>query len=143
MDLSFVLYRSTARRRITEDMMVDILAASARNNPREGLTGFLHVDRGCFLQYIEGPTGPLSRKVRQIQADRRHKDFQVLGEGPVDERIFPDWDMGRIELPPNSGHDALIRGDWHHPEKDIDPIPLVLAFAAVAGVTDDLQFEES
>jgi hypothetical protein len=59
MDIHFVLYRSRARRKLTQQIMIDILAQSLRNNPQDGLTGFLHTERDHFLQYLEGPSRPL------------------------------------------------------------------------------------
>ncbi|MGC9418159.1 MAG: BLUF domain-containing protein [Rhodovulum sp.] len=138
MELSFILYRSTARRGFDDKTFIGILAESMRNNPREGLTGFLHVERGCFLQYLEGPRGPLTRKVAHIQKDRRHKDFLFLAEGTLDERFFPNWDMGQIpeENLPTDG--ILAEKSWLKPDPDIDPLPLIRAFAAHAGQRNDI-----
>ncbi|SIO27578.1 Sensors of blue-light using FAD [Rhodovulum sp. ES.010] len=142
MELHFVLYRSAARKPLDEKTVVDILAQSVRNNPKEGLTGFLHVDRGCFLQYLEGPSGPLTRMVARIQRDRRHKGFMILARGTIDERFFPDWEMGQIsdENLPSDG--ILADRSWLQPRPDIDPLPLIRAFAAHAGQRDNLEIGE-
>ncbi|TCP44434.1 BLUF domain-containing protein [Rhodovulum marinum] len=141
MELSFILYRSTARRGFDDKTIIGILAESVRNNPKEGLTGFLHMERGCFLQYLEGPRGPLTRKVARIQKDRRHKDFLLLAEGTLDTRFFPDWDMGQIpeENLPTDG--ILAERSWLEPQPDIDPLPLIQAFAAHAGQQHDLEIQ--
>ena len=140
MDLSFVLYRSFARRKLDEATMVDILAESIRNNAREGITGFLHADLDRFLQYLEGPPGPLMRKVAQIQKDRRHKDFLILAEGTIEERFFPHWDMGEITLDSLPSRGLLARRSWTRSTPDIDPLPLIRAFAAHAGKLDNTEF---
>ncbi len=133
MKLSFVIYRSQARRKLNEKTVIDILAASVRNNPREGITGFLHTDRDCFLQYLEGPTAPLKRKVLRIQKDRRHKDFLILAEGTIEERFFPNWDMGQIALDTMPAEGLLAKKQWYRKNPDLDPLPLIQAFAAHAG----------
>ncbi|TCM84429.1 BLUF domain-containing protein [Rhodovulum steppense] len=137
-DLFFLLYRSTARRPLDRATVTDILAASLHNNPRDGVTGFLHVDRGCFLQYLEGPRAPLLRIATRINKDRRHTDFRILAEGTIDERFFPDWDMGQIasENLPTDG--LLAERSWLRSEPDIDPLPLIRAFAAHANRQDGL-----
>ncbi|HBS50811.1 MAG TPA: hypothetical protein DEA05_12355 [Rhodobacteraceae bacterium] len=127
--LSFALYRSRSKRRIDEKLVVDILAASARNNPNEGLTGFLHTDQDCFLQYLEGPPGPLFRLLARIAEDRRHTDFQILAEGELEERLFPDWDMGQINKHHMPREGLVAAQTWLSPDPDIDALPLIRAFA--------------
>ncbi|WP_170290278.1 BLUF domain-containing protein [Rhodovulum strictum] len=131
-ELSFVIYRSTARKALVETTALEILAESLRNNPKEGLTGFLHVERDCFLQYLEGPPGPLRRTLVRIQKDRRHKEFLILAEGSIDERFFPDWDMGQIPCANFPTDGILADKSWLRPDPDIDPLPLIRAFAAHA-----------
>ncbi|MCO8144165.1 BLUF domain-containing protein [Rhodovulum tesquicola] len=142
-DLFFLLYRSTARRPLDGDTVADILLASLRNNPRNGLTGFLHVERDCFLQYIEGPREPLLRTAARIRKDRRHKDFLLLAEGTIDDRFFPDWDMGQIasENLPTDG--LLAERTWLRPDPDIDPLPLIRAFAVHANRQNGLEISET
>lgn len=141
MDLAFVLYRSEARRALTEKIVVDIVATSVRNNARDGLTGFLHTDRNCFLQYIEGPPGPLERKVAEIARDRRHTRFEILAEGAIDRRFFPDWDMGQVRLSPGGILGFVHERDWMRRGVEIDPVPLIRAFAAHAGFTHDVEID--
>ncbi|MEM9474657.1 MAG: BLUF domain-containing protein [Pseudomonadota bacterium] len=133
MELSFVLYRSKAHTSASPADVSDIVTTSLHLNAREGLTGFLHFDRGFFLQYLEGPPGPLARKIARIHKDRRHDEFTILADGDIDERFFPDWDMGQIskDLLPNEG--PLATHSWLLPVDSIDPLPLIEAFAAHAG----------
>ncbi|MEO0654797.1 MAG: BLUF domain-containing protein, partial [Pseudomonadota bacterium] len=84
-------------------------------------------------QYLEGPPGPLARKIARIHKDRRHDEFTILADGDIDERFFPDWDMGQIskDLLPTEG--PLATHSWLLPVDSIDPLPLIEAFAAHAG----------
>lgn len=138
MELSFILYRSRPRDVPDEDMVLGILTESMRRNPGEGLTGFLHVERDLFLQYLEGHLGPLSRKIAGIRKDRRHTDFQILAEGTVVERLFPDWDMGQIPTGSFPTTGLLAERPWREAEPDIDPLPLLKAFAAHAEPRGDV-----
>lgn len=142
MELTFALYRSKAKRPITQKTIIDILAKSVRNNNGEGLTGFLHTDHDHFLQYLEGPPATLMRKLARIRKDHRHKNFMILAEGVLDERLFPDWDMGQIsqDILPFEG--LLSTRSWLQPTPDIDPLPLLQAFAAHAGRIEDMAIVE-
>ncbi len=70
-----------------------ILAASRRNNARDGITGGLLFSQGCFAQVLEGPLDALERTFERIQCDERHSDVTVLQSGPITARDFPDWSM--------------------------------------------------
>ncbi len=136
---SFVLYRSYARRPLDQKTIAEILLTSLRNNSQEGLTGFLHTDEDNFLQYIEGPPGPLMRKVSQIQKDHRHIRFKILAEGETDGRVFPDWDMGQIDPELLPANEVLANKPWLHVKFNADPLSLIRAFADHAGQSQNVQ----
>ena len=70
-----------------------ILAASRRNNARDGITGALLFSEGCFAQVLEGPLDAVESAFERIQCDGRHSDVTVLQSGPITARDFPDWSM--------------------------------------------------
>ena len=70
-----------------------ILAASRRNNARDGITGALLFSEGCFAQVLEGPLHAVESAFERIQCDERHSDVTVLQSGPATARDFPDWSM--------------------------------------------------
>ena len=70
-----------------------ILAASRRNNARDGITGALLYDEGCFAQVLEGPIAAVERVFERIQCDFRHADVVVLERGAVRTRTFGGWSM--------------------------------------------------
>ena len=70
-----------------------ILAASRRNNARDGVTGALLFSQGCFAQVLEGPLDAVERAFERIQCDERHSDVTVLQSEPITARDFPDWSM--------------------------------------------------
>ncbi|WP_439143233.1 BLUF domain-containing protein [Planktotalea sp.] len=132
MDINFVLYRSKAKRHLRGRVVSEIVRVSLLNNQRNGLTGFLHTDKDHFLQYLEGPKEPLMRRLSIIQQDERHNTFNILADGTLDERLFPHWDMGQIELLQTQFNLSSIDMGWMRPGQDVDPLPLLTAFAAHA-----------
>jgi hypothetical protein len=129
MSLYFVLYRSKATKPLNEATIIDIVAKSMRNNPRDGLTGFLHTEDNHFLQFLEGPRDPLMRKIAKIRKDRRHMNFIILADGEIDERFFPEWGIGRL---PEEVTEIMGK-DWMFPSPAVNPLPLLQAFAEYAG----------
>ncbi|MEL6800742.1 MAG: BLUF domain-containing protein [Pseudomonadota bacterium] len=142
MELSFILYRSKARKTLGHSSVADIVASSTRFNAREGLTGFLHFDRGYFLQYLEGPKGPLSRTVARIYKDRRHGEMVILADGTIDERFFEGWDMGQIDANLLPAQGPLATSSWLLPAENVDPLPLIEAFAAFSGAHGGMEIQE-
>lgn len=132
MDLYFALYRSTATSRIRQRDVLSILSSSLRNNARDTITGFLHSDHGHYLQYLEGPHAAVMRKLAVIQRDPRHRDFRVLADGTLDERLFRDWDMGEIDMMQDCDVTGALLNNWQMRDAILDPVPLLLAFSAKA-----------
>ena len=79
-----------------EDEVRQILAASRRNNARDGITGALMFNAGCFAQILEGPRAAVEATFERIQVDERHGDVLLLSFGPSPERGFPDWTMAFV-----------------------------------------------
>jgi hypothetical protein len=80
----------------SEAMAADIrsiLAASHRNNARDGITGGLLFSEGCFAQVLEGPLDAVESAFERIQCDERHSDVTVLQSRPIATRDFPEWSM--------------------------------------------------
>lgn len=89
-----IVYVSTSRVMPDERMIDAILAASRRNNQRDGLTGLLVVGGRRFLQVLEGPEESCDAAYVRIRADERHFALVQLSRRPITERSFAGWDMG-------------------------------------------------
>ena len=50
------------------------------------------------MQYVEGPRDAIYALQEDLMQDPRHVEFEVLAEGPVEDRQFPDWSMGYAEF---------------------------------------------
>lgn len=91
----YVVYRSfAADPRDVSLHVMDILQESSVNNRRDGVTGFLYLERGRFYQYIEGVKPVIDDLMSKLLVDRRHHGLEVRGQGAVSARLFTDWDMG-------------------------------------------------
>lgn len=80
-----------------------ILAVSRANNGRDGITGALMFNAGCFAQVLEGPLDVVEAAFERIQQDERHGEVSLLALEPIAARSFPNWAMGFVGL---SGTDA-------------------------------------
>jgi len=91
-----LIYISTSRSplRPSADEVQHILSVSRRNNARDGLSGLLVVGGRRFLQVLEGPSEPLDRALHRIRADDRHFAIVTLARHRIEQRTFPEWDMG-------------------------------------------------
>ena len=78
--------------------MVELLNEARRSNTSRDITGLLlHRDRS-FYQVMEGAEDIVRETFDRIEKDERHTAIDVLFEGEVDEREFPDWQMGFLNL---------------------------------------------
>ena len=76
------------------ELQVDaIIRRSIDNNRKDNISGLLFCHDGWFLQALEGPAIAVQTAFGRIGVDRRHEGVKVLGAGPVDQRLFREWDM--------------------------------------------------
>jgi hypothetical protein len=73
-----------------------ILAVSRANNTRDGITGALLFNAGCFAQVLEGPLDTVEAAFERIQQDERHGEVSLLTLEPIAARSFPNWAMGFV-----------------------------------------------
>lgn len=90
--------RFTGADRDLDEALRAILAKSIQNNRLVDVTGFLVVGEGRFLQLLEGPADSVRATYDRIARDPRHADLAVIASGPVDRRLFRDWNMGQHRL---------------------------------------------
>ena len=64
----------------------EILAKSRVNNERDGITGALLFNAGCFAQVLEGPLERVESAFERIQQDERHGDVSLLALEPIERR---------------------------------------------------------
>lgn len=104
--LSRLIYSSAPAQPLDDVQVMDILGTARRNNERNDITGMLVFDSQAFLQVIEGGRDQLSTLYASLVRDARHHRLTILGMGPVDERVFPSWQMGFAAA--HAGHRSLF-----------------------------------
>jgi len=96
----FLVYASTATEDFGERRLVELLEQSRKTNASLGITGLLlyspgnGIDKGTFVQVLEGPRPEVQALYVKISRDRRHRDCTILQEGVVFQRRFAEWTMG-------------------------------------------------
>lgn len=89
-----VVYRSEAMSLLPFSALADICLLSAKKNQRLGITGFLVEFEGIFLQVLEGEREKVNALYRQISADPRHHNVELLACDQTDARPnFGFWAM--------------------------------------------------
>ncbi len=76
-----------------ESVLAGILLDARRCNKRDDITGALVCRADIYLQLLEGPEAQVENTLERIRQDDRHANVQVLVSGPVEDRMFGDWDM--------------------------------------------------
>jgi len=93
-----MLYVSGAAPQMRHTEIENILAASRRNNLRDGVTGMLLWADGVFIQILEGEPHTVRTLYHRIQADDRHRNLMVVLEQAAEKRLFSQWSMGFKQL---------------------------------------------
>ncbi|MFB3851104.1 MAG: BLUF domain-containing protein [Acidobacteriota bacterium] len=92
-------YISRFAQQLSSEQIDEIATISAENNRKMDITGALMASGGLFFQILEGPKENIDELWAKIQNDPRHKDVLLLKvEDNVEERIFPEWSMKKLNL---------------------------------------------
>lgn len=89
-----LIYVSTATRAMTEDDLEDILRAARSRNKEMDVTGLLLYRDGAFIQVLEGEDDAVQEIYDLIESDERHRGVTLLSTTSIEEREFPNWQMG-------------------------------------------------
>ncbi|GGY33023.1 hypothetical protein GCM10011297_02460 [Bacterioplanes sanyensis] len=96
-----LLYVSRSRQRFDDLALTELLRVARRNNQSTGITGLLLYDgRGTFIQALEGDDDQVMPLFNLITTDARHDHVHVLGRQRIQQRSFPEWQMGFFPLSP-------------------------------------------
>lgn len=91
--LHFLIYVSEASEPITERALTDLIKKAQAFNRSVGITGRLIYKDGYFIQMLEGRRESLFALMDKIKGDSRHRNVDIIIEGPVRQRIFTEWGM--------------------------------------------------
>ncbi len=96
-----LLYVSRSRQRFDDQALTELLRIARRNNQGHGITGLLLYDgAGTFIQALEGEDEQVMRLFNRITTDERHDHVHVLGRQRLQQRSFPEWQMGFFPISP-------------------------------------------
>jgi hypothetical protein len=91
----YKLVYTSSRRPDCGDAEIEKILASCRvNNPKKNITGILLHSKYRFLQYIEGDKDEIMRLFNFVKKDDRHGGVNLRYFSPINERVFPSWQMG-------------------------------------------------
>lgn len=134
--LSHVIYVSKALTAMDDLQLAQLLAQCRELNQKRDVTGMLLYKSGRFMQVIEGEESVIRELIAKIQGDSRHTAVDILGEGPIATRDFPDWSMGfsnmnRLDLSQFDGFSDFMNieldADYLHSE-NLKAHEMLLAF---------------
>ena len=74
--------------------LLKLLDQCHKNNSSCGITGMLIYGNGTFLQCLEGESSAVEQMLEKIKSDARHKDFKILSNIKIQNRLFSKWNMG-------------------------------------------------
>ena len=89
-----LVYTSIRKPECDEAEIQNILNACRRNNPGKDITGVLLHSNRRFIQYLEGPLQDVQELFELIKDDPRHAAVNKRDLQPIEERLFPSWEMG-------------------------------------------------
>lgn len=93
-----IVYTSTATVAFADKDLRTLLSRARERNAAVGVTGMLLHHNGAFLQVLEGAPDAVDLVFARINRDPRHRNVVLLDRRDADERSFPDWSMGFIDI---------------------------------------------
>jgi hypothetical protein len=133
MEIHYLLYASKLVAPLGHKAVAELLHTSQRNNALSGLTGFLQIENGIVLQYLEGPEEGLLVTIQKIRKDPRHRNFEILAQDVTDRRFFDSWNMAYVDAGTLSLFDLIGASTGEVPvASDVDPLDLIKLLAANA-----------
>jgi methanogenic corrinoid protein MtbC1 len=88
-----MVYRSRAVSDLSDYDLYELVQAAQSRNAAEAITGLMLYDDGRFYQWLEGPADNVTRLMRSIYNDSRHRDIEILSDKTATTRQFGDWKM--------------------------------------------------
>ncbi len=104
--LAALVYRSWAKRPLSEDELFRLAFEAQERNKREAITGVMVYDNGRFFQWLEGPSENVTRVMDSIRRDSRHTGIEILTQKTAVERAFESWSMKLATRNAGTGRDA-------------------------------------
>ena len=94
MRLRRIAYTSKSKEAFSKRNLLDLMHESRTYNTLDDISGVLIHRQHHFLQIIEGEPKAVDNLLSRLRRDKRHSDFKVIIDSPVDKRLFSNWAMG-------------------------------------------------
>lgn len=95
MNIHQLVYISKATTLFSEGELLTILSSARKKNQNEQVTGLLLYKDKSFIQLLEGPKEAVAKIFSTVEMDPRHYRINTfIANEKVNERCFPDWNMG-------------------------------------------------
>ena len=89
-----LIYTSRKSLKMTHEELLDMLLKAQEANYQLKLSGVLILQKGMFLQLLEGGEKEVKDMFEKIKRDIRHTDVNLVLESDSAERCLPMWAMG-------------------------------------------------
>ena len=119
-----LLYVSMATRAMSPADLDEIRQSSVTSNTKVGVTGALMYGNRAFMQILEGEEAAVRSTLARIARDPRHRSVDIVYEGKILARSFPEW--------------MMAVGEGHVPWRQAPPSETQNASAADRNVAVDL-----
>ena len=89
-----LIYISQAVKKFSTGELIILLETAHKFNQESNISGALLYNQDLFFQVIEGEKNTLNVLFfDHIKKDKRHAHINCFFDGPIEKRIFPDWNM--------------------------------------------------
>lgn len=106
--LSYLIYTSTATKRMSLDSLQSLGSLSASINANENITGLLLYDSMQFMQVLEGERDIIQQRFDKIKMDNRHTNVKLLMIDNIQERNFSEWSMKVKDISSGSSDESIL-----------------------------------
>lgn len=93
-----LVYISKTTETMTSEAIKELLIGSRQRNEVFQISGLLLYMHGNFLQVLEGGQSDVEQLYKNISADPRHSDTEVISAKKIDARVFSEWAMAFSEI---------------------------------------------
>ena len=104
-----LVYVSDATRPFDDADAEQVLAEAREFNATVGVTGLLVHANGRFLQLLEGHADDVEAAYARAAASDRHTRLLRTPLLPVEDRVFPDWQMGYEHAAPGTFVEQVLQ----------------------------------
>ena len=113
MTIHQLIYTSRSTPAISDEVLLQILIKAQKKNYQLQLSGLLVLNKGAFMQLLEGGKKEVDELFEKIKNDPRHTDVKLVLETDSPKRCMPSWAMGIS----TEGHecDGISEQDYHIP----------------------------